>query len=56
MKQSGFVKKYGGIYEHSRWVAEETASLVDGAIDHETLAVLMADCVDNASRERQLDT
>ena len=40
--------------KHSRWVAEETASLVDGAIDHETLAVLMADCVDNASTDKQL--
>ena len=54
MKQSGFVKKYGGIYEHSSWVAEETASLVDRAIDHETFAMLMADCVDNASTDKQL--
>ena len=54
MIRSEFVTKYGGIYEHSSWVAEETAALVDGDVDRELLASLMADCVDNASREKQL--
>ena len=56
MKASEFVQKYGGIYEHSPWVAERVESLLDSAsVDHDTLARLMADCVDNASRERQLE-
>ena len=54
MKRSDFVTMYGGIYEHSRWVAEETAKLIDGDADRELLAALMADCVDNASKEKQL--
>ncbi len=51
---SDFVEKYGGIYEHSPWVAEEVEALLDGAGDVERVAMLMADCVDNASRDRQL--
>ena len=49
-----FVKRFGGIYEHSPWVAEETAPFVAGSGDIEKIAALMADCVDNASAERQL--
>ncbi len=53
---SDFVARYGGIYEHSPWVAERVAALLDGGtVDLETLARLMADCVDNASKEQQLD-
>lgn len=54
MSEQDFVSRYGGIYEHSAWVAEEAASLVDDTADIETLAMVMADCVDNASSERQL--
>ncbi|TFG41517.1 MAG: 2-oxo-4-hydroxy-4-carboxy-5-ureidoimidazoline decarboxylase [Chromatiales bacterium] len=51
-----FVKRYGGIYEHSPWVAERVKVLLDdAAADTELLASLMADCVDNASTEKQLE-
>jgi len=54
MSEQDFVSRYGGIYEHSAWVAEEAAPLIDDTVDIETLATVMADCVDNASSERQL--
>lgn len=54
MRRSDFVTRYGGIYEHSRWVAEETAELIDGDADRALIASLMANCVDNAPREKQL--
>jgi 2-oxo-4-hydroxy-4-carboxy-5-ureidoimidazoline decarboxylase len=51
-----FVKRYGGIYEHSPWVAEQVEALLGGAVaDADLLASLMADCVDNASAEKQLE-
>jgi OHCU decarboxylase len=49
-----FIARYGGIYEHSPWVAEETAPETAGMKDSRDIAILMADCVDNASTERQL--
>ena len=49
-----FIARYGGIYEHSPWVAEQVAAIASGLNDTERLAELMADCVDNAARERQL--
>jgi len=55
MSDSDFVARYGGIYEHSPWVAEQVQELLDGSVDTEHLARLMADCVDNASRERRLE-
>ena len=54
MKNSEFVARYGGIYEHSAWVAEETAGDAMANEDLEQIAVIMAECVDNASTERQL--
>jgi 2-oxo-4-hydroxy-4-carboxy-5-ureidoimidazoline decarboxylase len=51
-----FVIRYGGIYEHSPWVATRTEEVLAGAVvDLESLASLMADCVDNASRDTQLN-
>lgn len=51
-----FVTRYGGIYEHSPWVAERVQRLLgDADADTEALARLMADCVDNASVDRQLE-
>lgn len=56
MSASEFVAAYGGIYEHSPWVAEHVETLLgDKRPGHKTLARLMADCVDNASRETQLE-
>jgi len=54
MKDSEFVARYGGIYEHSAWVAEEAAGDAMANEELEQIAVIMADCVDNASTERQL--
>jgi OHCU decarboxylase len=50
-----FVSKYGLIYEHSPWVAEAVADEVALGDDIERIATVMADCVDNASAERQLE-
>jgi len=51
-----FIKRYGGIYEHSSWVAKHVHGVLgDTAADTELLAKLMADCVDNASVEKQLE-
>lgn len=55
MSEADFVARYSGIYEHSVWVAEEAAPFADGAGDIERIAAIMADCVDNASAERQLE-
>lgn len=55
MKELQFVRRYGGIYEHSPWVAEAAAQLVDDSADVDVIARVMADCVDNASRARQLE-
>ena len=54
MKESEFVARYGGIYEHSVWVAEGVAGEAGASEDFEQIAAIMADCVDNASTERQL--
>jgi OHCU decarboxylase len=54
MRAEEFVSRYGGIYEHSAWVAEETFSDDLDPTDAESLAVLFAECVDNASRDRRL--
>lgn len=52
--QSEFVQKYGRVYESSAWVAEEIEAELDGETDIDRIAEVMAACVDNASRERQL--
>lgn len=49
-----FVERYGGVYEHSPWVAEEVAAIAPDPDDYERIATLMADVVDNASRDRRL--
>jgi len=54
MSKQDFIARYGGIYEHSPWVAEEAAPFFSDDADVESLASVMADCVDNASRDRQL--
>jgi OHCU decarboxylase len=54
MNTHDFIACYGGIYEHSPWVAEQIAPLAAGIDDADQLAELMADCVDNAAEDRQL--
>lgn len=54
MSSADFVEQFGGVYEHSPWVAEQAAPHVGASADYDQIARLMADCVDNASREQQL--
>jgi OHCU decarboxylase len=54
-KESAFVRRYGGIYEHSPWVAAAAEAVIGTDDCLERLAEVMADCVDNASHERQLE-
>ena len=51
---SSFVEKYGGIYEHSPWVAELAEPVVGDSTDMEEIARVMADCVDNAGKDQRL--
>ena len=51
---SDFVEKYGGIYEHSPWVAEQSEPVLGDSEDIEEVARVMADCVDNAGKDQQL--
>ncbi len=56
MNKSEFVAAYGGIYEHSPWVAERVKTLLgEQRPSTKALARLMADCVDNASLDTQLE-
>ncbi len=52
---TAFVARYGGIYEHSPWVAEAAAAVLEADADPATIRRVMADCVDNASRDAQLE-
>ena len=52
--EADFVARFGGIYEHSQWVAEEVAAEAHLSDDLAEIATLMAECVDNASEDRQL--
>lgn len=59
MTEAEFIERFGGIYEHSPWVAEEVVAeeAVAEAVasgDLAQIATLMAECVDNASTEAQL--
>ena len=50
-----FAERYAAIYEHSPWVAERAAESLQGAeVNVDALARVMADCVDNASTDKQL--
>ena len=53
--QADFVVRYGGIYERSIWVAEQAAPLAKDIDDIDRIAAIMADCVDNAATEVQLE-
>jgi len=54
MSIADFVQRFGGVYEHSPWVAERAAPHVGSSADYDQIAALMADSVDNASREQQM--
>ena len=55
MTEQEFVRRFGGIYEHSTWVAEKAAGVVGDVEDVDVVATVMADCVDNAAVEKQLE-
>ena len=55
MDTHDFIARYAGVYEHSPWVAEQVAQLAADTNDVAQIAALMADCVDNASVEKQLE-
>ena len=53
-KREEFISRYGGIYEHSAWVAEETWEETGDISDADKLAEVLARRVDQASRDRRL--
>ena len=55
MNTQEFIARFGGVYEHSPWVAEQVASISIDFDDMDRFAELMADCVDNAGTEQQLE-
>jgi OHCU decarboxylase len=55
MDTRDFIARYAGVYEHSPWVAERVAPHVAPDDDIDALAAMMADCVDNAATEQQLE-
>jgi OHCU decarboxylase len=55
LNKDDFVARFGGIYEHSPWVAEAAANTLDDLGDIERIAAAMAACVDNASQSRRLE-
>ncbi len=54
MDTHDFIARFGGIYEHSPWVAERMLALDVDTSDVAAVARVMADVVDNAARDRQL--
>ena len=52
---SKFVARFAGIYEGSPWVAERAAEHLTESDSLDTIASVMADCVDNASLNEQLE-
>ena len=54
MSSLDFVARFGGIYEHSSWVAEQAQPLLGTDFTPDDIARVMADCVDNASSDSQL--
>lgn len=55
MDTHDFIARYSAIYEHSPWVAQRAAAFVAPGDDMDIVAAMMADCVDNASTEKQLE-
>ena len=55
MDKHDFISRYGGIYEHSPWVAEQAADVAAGIDEPKRIAEIMADVVDNADVDRQLE-
>ena len=54
LDRAGFLARYGGVYEHSPWIAEEVWDHGEAADAVEPLADAMAARVEAADRDRQL--
>ena len=54
MTRAQFVARYGGIYEHSPWVAEEAYDAVSDDATLRELETALAACVDRADAETKL--
>jgi 2-oxo-4-hydroxy-4-carboxy-5-ureidoimidazoline decarboxylase len=50
-----FVARYGGVYEHSAWVADEAYAAASDITDPAELAPVFASCVDAAPFDRKLE-
>ena len=55
MNSNEFITRFGGIYEHSSWVAERAEAHLGTSHAPGEIARVMADCVDNASSELRLE-
>ena len=55
MTRKEFIGRFGGIYEHSPWVAECAAPIVGANVTLGRVAAAMAGCVDDAAPEMQLE-
>ncbi len=54
MEPKEFIERFGGIYEHSTWVAEAALASVDDDLSSDSLAALFAQIVDSAPEESRL--
>lgn len=54
MELKDFIDRFGGIYEHSAWVAEAAFTSVGDDLSSDSLASLFAQIVDSAPEERRL--
>ncbi len=52
--KAAFVRRYGGIYEHSPWVAAQAFDILEDAEVPGSIADVMAGCVDRADDEQKL--
>lgn len=55
LERSDFIDKFGGIYEHSRWVAEAVYPKIHLSINTASMAELMRSVVDAAPYQDKLD-
>jgi 2-oxo-4-hydroxy-4-carboxy-5-ureidoimidazoline decarboxylase len=54
LSREAFIRRYGGIYEHSAWVAEAAWDRGASAAAADELPALLASCVDRASDDAKL--
>ena len=54
MEKSAFVEKFGGIYEHSAWIAEEAFARDVDPRDRDALAAAMREIVEASGEAAQL--